>query len=592
MTDLGTLPGDISSEATGINSAGQVVGESTSSRLQSPRATLWQASGVAVDLNTFLSAGSSWVLETASAINDSGQIVGSGQINGQSHAYRLTLPSGGGTAAIIDLGTLPGGTGSAATAISGNGLVVGTADVPNPSDPLGGTVGHAFLYSAGTMTDLGTLPGGFDSQAAGVNDAGAVVGIATVGGMSPQHAFLYSGGAMIDLGAGIASGINNSGQVVGSNGVTVHGFVYSGGTMTDVGTLPGGTFSSATAINATGQVAGLANSSQLIHAFRYSNGVMSDLGTLPGGEGSIASGINAGGDVVGFAWSSTTSADTTPPVSQLSIGSPKYPTGSSQPFVTAATPFSLAATDVDSAVQSVSYRIFPLGGAQPAYTTIAGTSASFMLTGIGGDGTYEIDYFADDPAGNRELVQTQLVRLDTTAPAITVTQPAATTYAHSAVLTLNYAVDDGSGSGVSNVTTMLDGLTTIAGHGLQSGQPINLLTELSLGSHTFTITATDNLGNASSRSVTFVVSVTAAGILADVSQFLAAGAIKNGGLANSLSVKLAAAASARSSGDCATAASLYHAFINELQAQSGKGVSPAAASTMIADAQYLIANCP
>jgi hypothetical protein len=319
---------------------------------------------------------------------------------------------------------------------------------------------------------------------------------------------------------------------------------------------------------------------------------MSDLGTLPGGGGSIASGINTGGAVVGFAWSSTSGADTTPPVSQLSIGTPAYLSGSSQQFVTAATPFSLAATDVDSDVQAVSYRIFPSGGPPPPYTTIAGASTQFTLTGVGSDGTYEIDYFAADPAGNQEVAQSKLVYLDTTAPSITVAQPAATAYSHNAVLTLNYSVDDGNGAGVGNVTPLLDGLGTIGGHGLLSGQPIHLLTELLLGSHTFAITATDNLGNSTSQSVTFVVFATAASIAADVSQFLAAGAIKNGGLANSMSVKLAAAASARAGGDCAGAAALYSAFINELQAQAGKGVSSSAASTMIADAQYLIANCP
>jgi hypothetical protein len=43
---------------------------------------------------------------------------------------------------------------------------------------------------------------------------------------------------------------------------------------------------------------------------------------------------------------------------------------------------------------------------------------------------------------------------------------------------------------------------------------------------------------------------------------------------------------------CATAANIYQAFINELQAQSGKGVSASAAAIMIADAQYLITHCP
>jgi hypothetical protein len=51
-------------------------------------------------------------------------------------------------------------------------------------------------------------------------------------------------------------------------------------------------------------------------------------------------------------------------------------------------------------------------------------------------------------------------------------------------------------------------------------------------------------------------------------------------------------ANARPAGNCATANNIYQAFINELNAQSGKSVDAAAAAIMIADALYLIAHCP
>ena len=58
---------------------------------------------------------------------------------------------------------------------------------------------HAFLYSNGTMADLGTLPGGSVSAAHGINASGQVVGYAdTSSGYA--HAFLYSNGTMTDLG--------------------------------------------------------------------------------------------------------------------------------------------------------------------------------------------------------------------------------------------------------------------------------------------------------------------------------------------------------------------------------------------------------
>jgi hypothetical protein len=180
---------------------------------------------------------------------------------------------------------------------------------------------------------------------------------------------------------------------------------------------------------------------------------------------------------------------------------------------------------------------------------------------------------------------------DTTAPVIAITQPASTTYVHSATLTLNYTVTDVC-TGVKSFTPTIDTFTTLAGHGLLSAQMINLLTELSLGPHTFSISAVDNAGNADASSVIFTIIVTPESIKNDVKQFLAAGKIKNSGLANSLLQTLDAAAKARAGGDCNTAANIYQAFINEVTAQSGKGIDATAAAIMIADAKYLIAHCP
>jgi hypothetical protein len=86
--------------------------------------------------------------------------------------------------------------------------------------------------------------------------------------------------------------------------------------------------------------------------------------------------------------------------------------------------------------------------------------------------------------------------------------------------------------------------------------------------------------------------VTPESIEGDVTQFLQSGAIKNAGEATSLLSKLVVAAAARAAGNCSTAAKIYQAFINELNAQSGTGVDATAAAIMIADAQYLIAHCP
>ena len=89
MTDLGTLTGT-NSIAYGINNSAQVVGSAYLTGNTATHAFVWQKSGGMTDLNALLPAGSGWVLTVASSINDGGQIVGSGTINGQIHAFVLT----------------------------------------------------------------------------------------------------------------------------------------------------------------------------------------------------------------------------------------------------------------------------------------------------------------------------------------------------------------------------------------------------------------------------------------------------------------------------------------------------------------------
>jgi probable HAF family extracellular repeat protein/T5SS/PEP-CTERM-associated repeat protein len=87
MVDLGSLGGDWS-HALDINDTGQVVGNARNSISQN-RAFLWE-NGQMKDLNNLIPAGSGWALVSAEAINQSGQIVGFGVINGQTHAFLLT----------------------------------------------------------------------------------------------------------------------------------------------------------------------------------------------------------------------------------------------------------------------------------------------------------------------------------------------------------------------------------------------------------------------------------------------------------------------------------------------------------------------
>jgi probable HAF family extracellular repeat protein len=92
MHDLGTLGGS-SSAAIGINASGQVVGISFTTGTSYPSDAFLYSGGIMIDLNSLLPADSGWQLSSASAINDSGQIVGYGSINGQYHAFLLDTES-------------------------------------------------------------------------------------------------------------------------------------------------------------------------------------------------------------------------------------------------------------------------------------------------------------------------------------------------------------------------------------------------------------------------------------------------------------------------------------------------------------------
>jgi hypothetical protein len=175
-------------------------------------------------------------------------------------------------------------------------------------------------------------------------------------------------------------------------------------------------------------------------------------------------------------------------------------------------------------------------------------------------------------------------------PVITIIQPTARQYLHTEVLTLNYSETD-TGCGVGSVTARMDGSTTVHNHGLDSGQVIDLLTEMTPGDHTFKVDAADNVGGTSTASVNFSIIVTAQSIRDDVTRFVASGQItQNEG--RSLFAKLDSAAKARAKGNCPNAASIYTSFISEVVAQKGKSIDPVVADILIADARYLITHCP
>jgi probable HAF family extracellular repeat protein len=237
-------------------------------------------------------------------INRLGNVVGSNVTNG---TYRAMVYTG----SWQQLGTL-GGPESLAGAINDSGWVVGSADTSAGSTNafawnLSNTNGVA---SNPRMMNLGTL-GGPVSEAFDINRAGQITGYSDVPAapMSQQHAFVYSGGTMKDIGAllpqfpnSFGYAINATGHVTGAaydlNYTAPRVFFFDGTTASDLGTF-GSAAATALALNDSDALAGyLTSPSNLDTAFSYGGGKLTKLGTL-GGDYSYAHGINNSNLVVG-----------------------------------------------------------------------------------------------------------------------------------------------------------------------------------------------------------------------------------------------------------------------------------------------------
>src|SRR3569832_1886703 len=210
------------------------------------------SSGFAVTI-THLSGGSPGGFVQASAINNSGEVAGITVFSTPSPATHAFLYS---TGVMTDLGTL-GGFASFGWGINNVGQVTGASAYHPISFTLAPgesyTDPHAFLYSHGVLADLGTLGGSY-SVGLAINDVGQVTGAwTTVAG--DQHAFIYSSCTMTDLGPRTQAGhgINNAGQVVGVS-TDGYSFLYTNGTLIDLRTF--GFFDRAVDINDNGQILG------------------------------------------------------------------------------------------------------------------------------------------------------------------------------------------------------------------------------------------------------------------------------------------------------------------------------------------------
>ena len=196
-----------SDNINGLNSSGQVVGQTSSAY-----AYIYQ-NGTLQNIAPYNSS--------AAAINATGEVVGSYYSNvnnvGTNHAF---LYANG-----VFQSLFPNTVNSTASGINSSGQVVGYS-----TDSAGNT--YAFLYNNGSVTNLGTL-GGTYSEAYGINSLGQIVGQST-DSAGNTYGFLYSNGVMQNLNSLIGSasfeykltdpvGINKNGQIAVNGTITATG---------------------------------------------------------------------------------------------------------------------------------------------------------------------------------------------------------------------------------------------------------------------------------------------------------------------------------------------------------------------------------
>jgi probable HAF family extracellular repeat protein len=187
--------------ATGINSSGTVIGWDEAEIFSHGETTTFTYSNGAltiIDVPCSLSPAGIFSTKLCApdanvfgnipyAINDSGEVVGTISLLNSTFGPCAYVASNG-VWTCLGQGT--------AYAINASGQVTGSLVGAN-ADPT--DTSHAFLYSNGTTTSLGTLPGGRNSTGYAINATGQIVGSSDfTGSKATTHAFFYNG-VTIDL---------------------------------------------------------------------------------------------------------------------------------------------------------------------------------------------------------------------------------------------------------------------------------------------------------------------------------------------------------------------------------------------------------
>ena len=295
-TEIGILPGLVSSNAASINNAGQIAGNSFD---DANHPTPFVYAGGQLSALPGSEPGF-----RAYTINDAGMIAGA---TDSGHAFRYV----NGTITFLNPATPDASARSLTFGMNEAGTIVGASTGD-------GRPWRAFVAEGDVIHEL-DIPG--ESLGYAINNRGEVTGVLRA--TNSHRGFLYSNGTYVDIGDlgstyTVTSDINDTGAVVGQTGSEA--FIYENGAMRGLGSLTAGTESHALAINNRGQVVGrVVDEAGHLIPFLWQDDTMYDLRDLvdPGfawGTYVDVTDINERGQIVGMNCAATCVAFVLTPV--------------------------------------------------------------------------------------------------------------------------------------------------------------------------------------------------------------------------------------------------------------------------------------
>ncbi len=422
-----------------------------------------------------------------------------------------------------DLGA-NGGASSGAVAINESGTIIGFNWSDGKYLP--------FIWSEENGMSQFIIPAYDVDRIDDINDQGQIIGLynydCNVFGICSTRPFIWSpedGTTNITINnvghATWATGVNNNGQVVGITSLwgPIAGFIWTATSgAINIGTL-GGPYTEAYDINDLGEVVGRGNAYAgdiyFYQAFIWKDGVMTNLGSLGGNTPSRAYAINNRGDIVGVSVTSlgfdniTVWMNDTTPRRMIDLGIPGRTVNEAKEYdindndqVVGSIPISNCGTNYCGTMgfywtESEGLSFMP---DEYHYTDVAGINNRGQMVGRTTHGSH-INATMWTIAGD-----------DTTPPTITINAPNGN-YILNQIVAADYSCEDPSG-------------VTVCSGTFPNGSNIDTST---VGMKTFSVLATDTIGNSITESITYNVTYNFTGFFSPVDNIPTFNKMKAGG---------------------------------------------------------------